>query len=564
MAGDSKDTIYIEVDEEITGIVSKVQKSPKDIVALVLPKRASVLQSIVNMKLLKRAQDQNDKKVVLITSEGRILPLAGAAGLFVASNLTSKPYIPPSPKLGGNAPVSTDDEVAEIDPNTPISQVAPDAKFADPTDEIEIDNTPKAPTAGEAAASAKDKSKKNKKSKVPNFSKFRKKIIFIALGVLLLIFFLVYGIFIAPKAKVTVKAQTNDLPLNLDFVADPNAAGFDSTNKVVRASLQNTQKDDNEKVNASGQKDKGNKASGTVVIYNCNQNDTLMGKTRTVPAGTGISSGNLTFITSKSVSVQPSTYTGFGGTCNKDKPSASVSVTAQDPGDQYNVSAQPYSVSGHSSMSADGSSMNGGTTKIVKVVTQSDVDKAKERLNGKPNTAHDEFKAQLEKDGYIPIEDSFKAKPGKYDISPSVDDEGDEVTVSVTNTYTMLGIKKEDIQQLVKDEVSKQEQGKGQSILSDGIDQATFKLSDARGVLQDGQVAVTVDTKVVTGPDLNQDNIKQQIAGKKSGEAEEILGQISGITDPKVKLSPFWVGKIPKSNSKITIEIQQSDGSQIP
>ena len=31
MTATSKDTIYVDVDEEITGIVSKVQNSPKDI-----------------------------------------------------------------------------------------------------------------------------------------------------------------------------------------------------------------------------------------------------------------------------------------------------------------------------------------------------------------------------------------------------------------------------------------------------------------------------------------------------------------------------------------------------
>lgn len=54
MSEAAKDTIYIDVDDEITGIIDKVVSSKHKIVALVLPKRAAVLQSIVNMKLLKR------------------------------------------------------------------------------------------------------------------------------------------------------------------------------------------------------------------------------------------------------------------------------------------------------------------------------------------------------------------------------------------------------------------------------------------------------------------------------------------------------------------------------
>src|SRR5918911_5581071 len=92
------DTIYIDIDDEITGIIDKLKASKGKVVALVLPKRAAVFQSIVNMKLLKRAADSSKKHLVLITSEAGLLPLAGAAGVHVAKTLTSKPVIPLAPQ----------------------------------------------------------------------------------------------------------------------------------------------------------------------------------------------------------------------------------------------------------------------------------------------------------------------------------------------------------------------------------------------------------------------------------------------------------------------------------
>src|SRR3990167_9554996 len=86
-----KDVVYIDLDDEITSIIDKLENTKASVVALVLPKRASVLQSIVNMRLLKRASETTAKNVVLINSESAILPLAGAAGLPVAKNLQSKP-----------------------------------------------------------------------------------------------------------------------------------------------------------------------------------------------------------------------------------------------------------------------------------------------------------------------------------------------------------------------------------------------------------------------------------------------------------------------------------------
>src|SRR3954469_9923983 len=102
MTANDKDTIYIDIDDEITGIIDKVKVSDNKVVALVLPKRASVFQSIVNMKLLKRAADSSGKSLVLITSEAGLLPLAGAAGIHVAKSLTSKPEIPAGPGQAGD------------------------------------------------------------------------------------------------------------------------------------------------------------------------------------------------------------------------------------------------------------------------------------------------------------------------------------------------------------------------------------------------------------------------------------------------------------------------------
>src|SRR6185437_3032447 len=103
-----KDTIYVDVDDEITTIIDKVRGSSGKIVALVLPKRASVFQSVVNMKLLKRAADIAKKHLVLITTGANLMPLAGSVGLHVASTPQSKPEIPPAA-----LPSTPEDEIAE-------------------------------------------------------------------------------------------------------------------------------------------------------------------------------------------------------------------------------------------------------------------------------------------------------------------------------------------------------------------------------------------------------------------------------------------------------------------
>ena len=44
MAVDKKDTIYVDIDDEITGIIDKLRNSDGKVVALVLPKRATTFR----------------------------------------------------------------------------------------------------------------------------------------------------------------------------------------------------------------------------------------------------------------------------------------------------------------------------------------------------------------------------------------------------------------------------------------------------------------------------------------------------------------------------------------
>src|SRR5437868_2881613 len=125
-----KDTIYVDIDDEITGIIDKLKASEGKVVALVLPKRAGVFQSIVNMKLLKRAAETNKKNLVLITAEAGLLPLAGAAGIHVAKTLTSKPEIPVGPQAFDDDDETIDEDEIEnledepLDTNKPVGQLA--------------------------------------------------------------------------------------------------------------------------------------------------------------------------------------------------------------------------------------------------------------------------------------------------------------------------------------------------------------------------------------------------------------------------------------------------------
>lgn len=551
MAAAQKDTIYLDVDDEITSVIDKVQSSKHKIIALVLPKRATVLQSIVNMKLLKKASDDSKKKIVLITSEATVLPLAGAVGFYVARTLQSKPAIPAAPALADANIIDAQDQDAteNLDPTAPVGELAGLSAAADDEETIEVGDDPaETATMDEETKVAKP----NKKLKVPNFNKFRTWLI---LGGVLLVLLIAGGIFattVLPKARIVIKTDTSSYTTDISATAGTKITEFSKENRRLPATQKELKKTDTEKISATGSKDMGEKASGTVSLKNCTKSDEDI----VVPAGTGVSTNNLTYITKQDVTLPASSFSG-SGTCTTG--AEEVGVTAQSAGDKYNLSSgRTFSVAGFSSVTGTNTdSFSGGTTRIVKVVSQSDIDTARQRITDRANTnAVSDLKKQLANEDLIGLEETLNAGNPVITSSPQVDQEATEVTVTSVITYTLLGVKEGDVKQLVEEDAKKNIDTGKQEIRDIGLDKAVYRVREKK---PNGEITLGIESIVVAGPDLNADNIKKEIAGKKRGETQSIIQSRPGIREVDVNYSPFWVYSTPKNVNKITVEFQDSN-----
>ncbi|MBA3758430.1 hypothetical protein H0X10_02250 [Candidatus Saccharibacteria bacterium] len=543
MPSASKDTVYIDIDDEITTIIDKVKSSDKKIVALVLPKRAATLQSIVNMKLLKRVTDDAKKNIVLITSETSLLPLAGAVGLHVAKTLQSKPAIPAAP-ITADTPISVnqdDIDDVELDPAKPVGQLA------DEEEAIEVDNEDKPEALAAAATTAKGASKK--KIRIPNFNKFRLRIVLGVLALILLIVGYVFAFMVLPKAKVVIKTDSNSIDTELTLTARPSATEINEEQLIVPAINKELKKTETEKVAATGQLDKGMKASGTVTLQNCSPQAGDV----TIPAGTGVSTANFTFITQAAVTLDESSFTGTQ-ICKT--ATEQVGVTAQNAGDQYNISGdRTFTVAGFSGVKGvDSSAMSGGTTSIVKVVAQKDIDDAKQKIADRSNAVKDELKADLETTDYYALQDTFAGGAPAITSTPNVNDEASEVTVSSTTTYTMTGVKKDDLKELIAKSVDSKIDKSKQVLLDDGLGNANVSILAKE---PNGDVRFVLKTQALAGPQLDENAIKQEIAGKKKNQASNAIKSRPGINDVEISYSPFWVSSTPKKTSKITVIFEQ-------
>jgi hypothetical protein len=551
-----KDVIYIDIEDDITSIIGKVKDAGAKIVALVPPKRIGVLQSAVNLKLLQKSASETDKRIVLITSDHSLTALAAGLKVPVAKNLQSRPEIPQleAPEIADEEVINGEElPVGELaaavgkEPETAKPPVAALSTADNISSQVDLHNLSDKPGATDAAKKPKDKKKPF--IKVPNFNTFRKKFFLIGGGAVLLIIILWWMFGVAPHATVTITAKTTSISVDQTLALDPSLQSSNASDLKFKATSQQVKKSVSADFTATGTKDIGSKAGGTATITNSFDSDS-----KTVPAGTTFTSANGKAFASAAAVTIPGASVAGGGI----RPgSAQVSVQAGDIGQDYNVAAQSYTISGYDSLSASGSAMSGGDKQTVTVVSQGDVDKAKTQLAQQDTNA---VKAQLKKQfngDYIVVDESFNYDQGTPSVSPGVDQQAKQAKLTVETTYTLLGLARKDVNDLLNSSLKSALDTKpNQSIFSNGSNAVAFSNFQK---FDNGTYSTRLATTGYIGSKIDTDALAKQVAGKRYGEIQAIVNQIPNVSNVDIKFSPFWVSSAPGDPKKVDIKFSISN-----
>jgi hypothetical protein len=565
----TRDTIYVDIDDEITGIIDKVRSSDAKIIALVLPKRASVFQSIVNMKLLKRTTEQSKKHIVLITSEAGLLPLAGSVGIHVAKTLATKPEIPIAPiaddgreemveetaSLDGSNP----DDLLQTDATTPVGTLAGVGSVSGPlsaeeVETLELDDEEEAAAVPAPVVPVKNKkAKKDTKLKIPNFERFRLALILIIVIVIIVVLGGLYlGLRVLPKASIAIQTDASNINTSVSFTLDPNATSLNAVSATVPAKQASEQKTYSATVAATGQQNNGQEASGTISMtaQECN----VVTTPDDVPAGSAVTANGNTYITQGDTSFSETSIKH--GCIYFVSSTGPTGITAQKPGAAFNTDSSntTFSVAGRTDVSASGSA-NGGSDDIQTIVQQSDITAAESKITTQNASVKTDLEQQLQGDSVYALPVTFNTGSPTTSVSTSVGSPANNVTVTQTITYTMYGAPKNDLNQLLINDINSQVNTGTQGILSTGLSSANFTASSS------SSTSLTMTSTASVGPNISSAMIKQQAAGKKSGEIQSSIKSDPDVTSVTVHFSPFWVSSAPKNVAKITVTVAKPTGS---
>ena len=556
-----RDLIYIDTDDDVTSIVGRIKQSSEVVVALVPPKRIGVLQSVVNLRLLQRAAKVAKKRLAIVTTDPSLVNLASGLGIPVAKNINAQAKVPDMVDEEEISDVIDGNDIAVSDIPRSRREASEDKEISAAVAAIETDDRIKNDLDADGVPDDEEEKPKKpvkKKSKVPNINSLRNKLLIGGGIAVVLIGFLVWALIFAPQATITIQAKTSPLEISKTLTLIPSS---DKDVADGRLSPVVKQKKTNESVEfeATGSREVGEMAAGTVAFcYDVpNYNDHTGEKIAAVEleAGTLLYADGVQFTTDAPLPVEPGRNSN-----NQCETYYSVKATAVKIGEEGNISQNTLmSVSGYSNLKAIAKSdFTGGSKETVKVVQQSDVDAAvaKLRERGDSDAARDELKGQMS-DSTVVIDSSFNTSQGEVKVSPAVGEspaENGKATASLEITYTLVGVDRGDLGEVLDEQLKSETDGKNQKVYNNGLNEVKF----SGFTTVDNGYSVVINTNGHVGPIINEDDVRKQAVGKKSEEIRALLMETDGVNDVSVNMSPFWVSKAPAENKiKVNFEINE-------
>lgn len=309
-------------------------------------------------------------------------------------------------------------------------------------------------------------------------------------------------------------------------------------------------------VPTTGKKVTGDKAKGTVTIYNKTD------QSKSFAAGTKLTVGKLLFVTDQEVTVASASTTESSGSSTKTFGSKDVAVTANAIGADSNIAKdQEFTVAnfGSSSFSArNKDAFSGGSSRDIQAVAKKDIDNAAASLR---SGAAEELTASLREQGtdLEPVLPLDTAELVSVEPSVAVGEEASTVTVRAMLKATGLRLKSETLsaaaETLLADQLS------GRTILPTQpirFIPATLEASGTKAYTARGEMVAQVL------PSVSVSEVKQELNGLPIPRAEQKLRELAGATRVVISVRPRWLRPIfsrtPKKSEdyQLTIRIGET------
>lgn len=369
--------------------------------------------------------------------------------------------------------------------------------------------------------------------------------------VLLIIFstFASYFMLVKANVEITIDPQITEQNKNILF---STIIPTDADKNIIKGEFVSVSEEGNISTPATGKKDIGTNAKGTVTIFNS------MSQSKTLPERTILKATNgLEFTLDSSTTIKAVASHSADETVTPEKTQANV--TASQLGKESNLpSGTKFSVASFDTselIAKNDNPFGGGTKKEVTIISKNDQDKLELELPKQlENKAGENLKKQMREDKVLlPI---FISKTlSKKSLSAKIGDESKELTLTGTVDYQGISYNKSDLITFSKSFLEK-DISETQKIDYNNIKTAVLNIKSKN----DEEVEANLNIKALLLPKIEEDKLKKDIKGKSFKNIEDLLYKLPQVANVNILLSPnlpFLPKNLPsrEGNIKILIKI---------
>lgn len=570
------DIINIEKEEELGTIILKIERSGDKEVTLSIPENALILQSVINLKILKKRAEELGKVVSIARVEEDKGPIIATGSGLSGVGRREQPDLREK-KITRTDTAEKKQEKRDPDPSSDdrkikISNSAGKIKMFDIVKKVE--NT----GSVNAAADIEDRAARNEvvredrgalekrnninypraeKVQIDN-SKRTKKIVllpsiiskfFVAFVAVVIITVLVSAAMILPMVNIGIKLKAEAKDYTLDLKVDETMDKIDADKNKIPAKKIDIKNEISETYPATGKKHIVSKASGKITIYNefSSNDQKIVATTRF------LSKDGHIFKVDENVTIP-----GFSRVEGKDVPGEIVvTVYADKAGEEYNIGPESFTLPGfqgtgkYSAIYArSGAAMTGGADREALYFSESDYITAKDKLTKMVKDKNDQDFLNKAVENTTLLNGTRKEDETKISTDVIVGNIADNFKMTVSTGESALFINNNDIDEIVNWKINSETDG-SMEILDSGKKPEILETKKA----EDGSFILPVKASRNVVLKVDVDKIKSDLYGKNEEEVRAYFQNIEKFDSVDVTFS--WTKKVPSSNDKIDIKIEK-------
>ncbi|QQR83020.1 hypothetical protein IPJ72_04320 [Candidatus Peregrinibacteria bacterium] len=559
--------IYLQIDDEISTILERIGDVSRPEIYLIIPKKALIFQSVINLKILKTKLEKPHRRLVIVTADRKGRYLAEQCDLQVLSEMPIE-----------STPIQVEESKLDIKPIQ--ARRTQEGSFATPQRTTEKKVSIRELINQYRLNTAKKSLFARDENTFILGRPSRKLITMLTLGLISL--FMLIGYIALPSATIYIKPTFDSVDFSLNVTLADEAKNQtlirQRKTNIIPSQVVKTSTGQTKTFPATSKEFNGKNASGSIKLINTSGEEWQLRK------GTRFQTeGGLIFRSDDWVVVPPRSKDEAGTIIPGE---AWVAVTA-DPfdlyaspiGDRGNIEPTKFSIPGLTKFSQSliwGESsepMRGGFTGYRNVVLQEDIDAATNQIK---NNLIELAKADLKNDL------AEKNRANQTNLVLLTDQ--DYLTIELTDLRVaddLVGSSKEKFEvfarieasgiafdfnalfSLLKTELAKRTHPsmrlREDSIIPDNIVYEVIEDEMSEGRLKltatiSGIEEFVIDSSTPAGIEFGT-KVKNQVAGLTLAEAENLIENLSEVDKVEIKTWPIWMSRIPHVPEKIEFKL---------